>query len=54
MLFEKEKGDGWHRGCTMNYTPVKVRADDGTSWRWQTKNVIITGVDGDSCTAEPI
>lgn len=54
VLFEKEKGDGWHRGYTKNYTPVKVRADDADSWRWQTKNVRITGIDGDSCTAEPI
>lgn len=54
VLFEKEKGDGWHRGCTMNYTPVKVRADGDDSWRWQTKSVRITGVSGDSCTAELI
>lgn len=54
VLFEKEKGDGWHRGYTKNYTPVKVRADGESSWRWQTKNVRITGVDGDGCTAEII
>lgn len=51
VLFEKEKGDGWHRGYTMNYTPVKVRAQSGESWRWQSRNVLIQGIDGDSCTA---
>ena len=54
VLFEKEKADGWHRGYTKNYTPVIVKNDSGESWRWQTKNVRITGVDGDSCTAELI
>ena len=54
VLFEKEKGDGMHRGYTKNYTPVAVKATDADSWRWQTKSVRITGVDGDSCTAEII
>ncbi len=49
VLFEKEKGDGWHRGYTMNYTPVKVRADDSSSWRWQTKSIVITGAEDDCC-----
>ena len=53
-LTAKEKADGWHRGYTKNYTPVKVKAQDAGSWRWQTKNVRITGVDGDCCTAEII
>lgn len=52
VLFEKEKGDGWHRGYTMNYTPVRVRADGECFWRWQTKNVLITGVDEGCCTAQ--
>ena len=54
VLFEKEKGDGWHRGYTMNYTPVAVRDEDGSSWRWQTKDVIITGADAQHCTAQLI
>lgn len=52
VLFEKEKGDGWHRGYTMNYTPVKVRADDDSSWRWQTFDVLVTATDADSCIAQ--
>ncbi len=54
VLFEKEKSDGLHRGYTKNYTPVIVKNDSGESWRWQTKNVRITGIDGDACTAEII
>ena len=49
VLFEKEKGDGWHRGYTMNYTPVRVKASGDESWRWQTKDILIEQVQGDCC-----
>ena len=52
VLFEKEKGDGFHRGYTMNYTPVVVKQAQDRSWRWQTKTVTITGVEGDHCIAQ--
>jgi threonylcarbamoyladenosine tRNA methylthiotransferase MtaB len=52
VLFEKEKGDGFHRGYTMNYTPVVVKQEQDRSWRWQTKTVTITGVEGDHCIAQ--
>lgn len=52
VLFEKEKGDGFHRGYTMNYTPVAVKQTNDCSWRWQTRTVTITGVEGDFCIAQ--
>ena len=54
VLFEKEKGDGFHRGYTKNYTPVAVKADSAESWRWQTRQVRIISAADDLCLAEPI
>lgn len=51
VLFETPK-NGLQQGYTKNYTPVTVKSD--TPLTGQIKTVKITGVDNDTCTAEPV
>jgi threonylcarbamoyladenosine tRNA methylthiotransferase MtaB len=49
VLFETRHEDGYTEGYTKNYTPVKARGNIPCS---EIKEVTVTGVDGDFCTAE--
>lgn len=53
VLFEREKGDGFHHGYTPNYTQVKIsKKNHNISLRNQIFYVKIIGLDEDRCLGE--
>lgn len=44
VLFERERGNGYHQGHAENYASVRVPDTDGTDWRGRICKVRITGV----------
>ena len=52
VLFESTQKDGYSFGHTANMTAVKVKSDDNICGNFF--DVLITGVDGDSCVGEII
>ena len=53
VLFERERGDGSHRGHAENYASVCVPAADGSDWRGTIRTIRITGTDGKKLTGTP-
>ena len=52
VLFERERGQGFHRGHAAHYALVCVPDTDGSDWRGQIRRVWITGIRGGNLTGE--
>ncbi len=52
VLFERERGRGFHQGHAENYAAVLVPDTDGSDWRGTIRNVSITGLDGNRLIGE--
>ena len=46
VLFERERGQGFHQGHAENYACVRVPDTDGSDWRGSIRNIRITGQEG--------
>ncbi|MBQ8079517.1 MAG: radical SAM protein, partial [Oscillospiraceae bacterium] len=52
VLFERERGDGWHRGHAENYAAVQVPSD-GADWRGTIRTVTVTSAESGHLLASP-
>ena len=52
VLFERERGNGFHQGHAENYASVRVPDTDGTDWRGSIRRVRITGTAGGQLLGE--
>lgn len=52
VLFERERGDGWHRGHAENYAAVQVPSD-GADWRGTIRTVTVTSAESGHLLAAP-
>lgn len=51
VLFERERGDGWHQGHTRSYVLVKVKCFTDSLWR-EMRNVRIISAEDGYCIGE--